>query len=56
MKKKQPKKLNLGKIQIADLNNADKLVVKGGKLHGTVIQHPTTEITESTGCFVCDPY
>ncbi|MCW3463962.1 class I lanthipeptide [Chitinophaga nivalis] len=52
MKKKQPKKLNLAKFQIADLNNTEKIVVKGGKI-GTVIENPTTEITESTRCFVC---
>jgi hypothetical protein len=48
MKKKQPKKLKLGKIKVADLSNVDLSVLKGGAL----ISFPRP--TQFSNCPICD--
>ncbi|MCW3465226.1 hypothetical protein [Chitinophaga nivalis] len=49
MKKKQTKKLNLGKIKIADLNASEKTTLNGGLLP----LPPTGLPTKLTRCFIC---
>ncbi|MCW3466270.1 class I lanthipeptide [Chitinophaga nivalis] len=55
MKKKLNKKLNLGKIQIANLNPADQSALNGGLQHVKPIEDflTTTSPTRLTRCYIC---